>query len=223
MGGSGIRGAIAHVNAKTLREMNADRDTRTSLVMGLKDWNNHQHWSEFSRTYSKLIFSVARQAGLTEQEAEDVVQETTLTIAKKMDEFEYDPQHCSFKGWLLHCTQLRIMDQFRKRPKMNLRHPANSEFADRTDTMNRIPDPDSLPMERIWEEEWRRNKVEVALLRLKNRLKPEHFQLFYLSVVKNVSVGQVASMLGLTSARVYLIRHRVAKLVKKEIQELGEE
>lgn len=38
-----------------------------------------------------------------------------------------------------------------------------------------------------------------------------------------MGVGQVASMLGLTSAQVYLIRHRVAKLVKKEIQKLGEE
>lgn len=77
-------------------------------------------------------------------------------------------------------------------------------------------------METIWEDEWKKNIVEVALNRLKDRLKPEHVQLFYLSVVKNLGVREVAAMLGLTSARVYLIRHRIAKVVKKEIELIGE-
>ena len=88
--------------------------------------------------------------------------------------------------------------------------------------MDGIPDPQSLQVETIWEDEWKKNIVEVALNRLKDRLKPEHFQLFYLSVVKHFGVREVAAMLGMTSARVYLIRHRIAKVVRKEIELIGE-
>ncbi len=112
--------------------MHTDNDTRSSLVRGLKNWDDQQHWSDFASTYSKLIFSVARQAGLSEQEAEDVVQETTLTVAKKMEEFEYDPKSCSFKGWVMRCTQLRILDQLRKRQPSGQESLRNGDDTKRT-------------------------------------------------------------------------------------------
>jgi RNA polymerase sigma-70 factor (ECF subfamily) len=72
-------------------------------------------WREFFDTYWLLIYSVARKAGLTETEAQEAVQETVISVAKKMPEFNYDPQAGSFKGFLLQTTGWRITDQFRKR------------------------------------------------------------------------------------------------------------
>lgn len=202
--------------------MNTQDDTRSSMVRGLKDWNDDKHWSAFVGLYSKLIFSVARQAGLNEEEAEDVVQETTLTVAKKMQEFEYDRERCSFKGWLMRCTQLRIVDQLRKRQANTRPDLTRQDNGDRTGTLNSIPDSSPLPLETIWENEWKKSIVEVALERLKDRLKPEHIQLFYLTMVQNLGVRKVAAMLDVTSAHVYLVRHRVAKLVKQEIESMSD-
>ena len=89
--------------------------TRRSLVSRLRRWDDQASWDEFFNMYWRLIYSVAIKAGLTDQEAEDVVQETVIGVAKKMGEFRYDPTVCSFRGWLLHVTRLRIQDQFRKR------------------------------------------------------------------------------------------------------------
>src|SRR6478672_13648173 len=89
--------------------------TRRSLVDRLANWDDRKRWQEFFDTYWKLIFSAARKSGLTEVEAQEVVQETIITVAKKVGQLRYDPARGSFKGWLLHITRWRIADQFRKR------------------------------------------------------------------------------------------------------------
>ena len=89
--------------------------TRRSLVDRLADWGDQLRWQEFFDTYSKLIYSAARRSGLTDAEAQEVVQETVITVAKNIDKLKYDPAIGSFKGWLLQITRWRIADQFRKR------------------------------------------------------------------------------------------------------------
>ena len=60
----------------------------------------------------------------------------------------------------------------------------------------------------------------AAMERVKLRVKPEHFQLFYLSAVKGLSTREVARMLQVSAGQVYLIRHRLAKEVKREVEHL---
>src|SRR6266850_6313300 len=56
--------------------------TRRSLVEHLADWGDQLRWQEFFDTYSKLIHSAARRSGLTDVEAQEVVQEPVITVAK---------------------------------------------------------------------------------------------------------------------------------------------
>ena len=79
--------------------------TRWSLIGRLKDWGDQQSWQEFFDAYWKLIYSIALKAGLSDAEAQDVVQETVLSVAKKMPEFKCDPAAGSFKSWLLTLTR----------------------------------------------------------------------------------------------------------------------
>src|SRR5436190_14466807 len=89
--------------------------TRASLLERLKDPGDQASWNRFYDIYHDLIFSVARRAGLNEAEAGEVVQDTLISVAKKMPEFTYDPGKDSFKGWLLTVVRWRIRDQFAKR------------------------------------------------------------------------------------------------------------
>ena len=89
--------------------------TRASLLSRLKHSDDSESWRVCFETYWKLIFNAARRAGLTETEAEDVVQETLLTVARSIQTFQYDKNRGSFKGWLLKTTAWRVQDQFRKR------------------------------------------------------------------------------------------------------------
>src|SRR5262245_5224284 len=91
--------------------------TRRSLLSRLRDWDNEERWRDFFYTYWRLIHGLAMKCGLTESEAQDVVQETMLSVAKQMPGFKYDPALGSFKGWLLQITRRRIADQMRKRAR----------------------------------------------------------------------------------------------------------
>jgi RNA polymerase sigma-70 factor (ECF subfamily) len=192
--------------------------TRRSLVERLGDWNDRKRWQQFFDSYWRLIHGTARKAGLTEAEAQEVVQETLITVAKKIDQLRYDPAIGSFKGWLLNITRWRIADQFRKRRPADARASASPHREPRTSTIERLPDPAGAELEAIWDEEWRRNTLQAAVARVKRKIEPKQYQIFDCYVFKHWPAQKVAAELRVTLAQVYLAKHRVAALLKKEIE-----
>src|SRR5205814_8862902 len=89
--------------------------TRHSLLNRLKDWGDQASWQDFFDTYWRLIYNVAVKAGLTDTQAQDVVQETVIAVARKIPELKADPAHGSLSAWLVRLTRWRIAEQFRKR------------------------------------------------------------------------------------------------------------
>jgi len=127
--------------------------TRHSLLARMKDWDDQRSWQDFFNTYWRLIYAVAIQSGLTHTEAEEVVQETVISVAKKISDFKNDPALGSFKSWLMLITRRRIADQFRKRPRSVDFLGGQPDERSRTDVMERVPDPASLSLDAVWEEQ----------------------------------------------------------------------
>jgi len=200
--------------------MNADDSiaTRASLLGRLKNREDHASWQEFFDTYWMLIYRVAKKAGLTDVEAQDIVQETVIAMANKLPGFIYDPKVCSFKTWMLRLTRWRIIDTLRKRLPQSA--PAADSNGTATSALDRIPDESSLKLDAVWDEEWEKSLLSAALQRVKPHLKPEHYQIFDLYALRQLPVSQVAEIMGVSAARVYLIKHRVAALVRREVQQL---
>ena len=192
--------------------------TRLSLLARLKNWDDNEGWKRFFDTYWRLIYGTAIKAGLSDAEAQDVVQETVIAVAKKMNEFKYDPALGSFKGWLRNLARWRIADQLRKRT--NAAYP--TLYRDETDSPEQTLAelPDSAAAEAVWEAEWRENLMNVALTNVRSRVKEEHYQMFDLYVVKQWSAGRVARTLEVSMGQVYLAKYRVGSLIKKEVRRL---
>jgi RNA polymerase sigma factor (sigma-70 family) len=190
--------------------------TRKSLVDRLADWNDRKRWQQFFDSYWKLIDRTARKAGLTESEAQEVVQETLITVAKKIDGLKYDPALGSFKGWLLNITRWRIADQFRKRKRAG-EQPARTRRDEReTATIDRIPDPAGFDLDAAWDEEWYKNLRQAATERVKKKVSAKQYQIFDCYVLKQWPVQKVAKELRVSVAQVYLAKHRLSALLKKE-------
>jgi RNA polymerase sigma-70 factor (ECF subfamily) len=194
--------------------------TRASLLGRLKDWQDEESWREFFNIYRQLIFSFAIKSGLTEAEAEDVVQETVISVAKTIKEFEYDPERCRFKSWLRHLAQKRIADCFRKRPREQLLPRTVSGDTARTAAMERVPSEDNL--ESIWEEEWQKRLLDAAIERVKTQVSAEQYQMFDFYVLKKMPARKVTAALGTSVGQLYLAKHRISKLIKKEVRRLEE-
>lgn len=196
--------------------------TRATLLQRLKDWQDHASWQQFFDTYWKLIYRFARKAELTDQEAQDVVQETMFAVAKHMPTFSYDPARGSFKGWLLNMARWRVIDQLRKRQPLNFKHRVRTDSSTTTgtDTVDGIADPAGQSLDQHWEAEWRKNLREAALDNVKRRIDPEKYQLFDCYVNKEFEAEKVAATFGVSVNQVYQAKHRITKMLETEIARL---
>lgn len=195
--------------------------TRQSLLSRLRDWDDQQSWQEFFDNYWRLIYGAAIKTGLSDAEAQDVVQETILTVAKKMPGFKYDPSIGSFRSWLLLITRRRIADyledQSRERGVSKDELPQTN--ADEAETLS----PSSHEFEEIWESEWEKNLISAALERVKSQVSPRQFQIFDCHVLQRWPAREVIETLKVNVGQVYLAKHRVGSLLKKEIKRLEKE
>ncbi len=199
--------------------------TRTSLLRRLKQWEDQESWRDFFETYWKLIYSAAVKAGLNDAEAQDVVQDTVIAVAKKIEDFKYDPAGDSFKGWLLYLTRKRVALHYRKRERdrggpARACDEAGSFSTNAVLQLEQLPDPALSEFESIWNEEWERSLTDAALARVKQEVSPKQFQIFNFYVLKQWSVQDVGKTLGVTTAQIYLAKHRISALVKKELKRL---
>ncbi len=193
--------------------------TRYSLLSRLQNWDDQDSWKDFFDTYWRLIYAVALKSGLTETEAQEVVQETIISVAKNIQKFKRDRGLGSFKGWLRNLTRWRIADQLRKRKQAGLEGNNFSGQLSSGFDLEQIPCPPEV--EAVWEEEWRENLLKAALENVRRRVKEEHYQMFDFYVVKAWPVVKVAQTLGVNVAQVYLVKYRIGMLIKKEIRRLG--
>lgn len=198
--------------------------TRKSLIARLDNWEDQRTWDEFYKTYWRLIYAVGMKAGLRSEEAFDVVQETILSIAKQSKKNMYDPEKGSFKSWLMNMTRWRINDQFRKRKKDTAM--SVSEWGDegrKTSIIDSVEDTKAGTLERLWEVEWKKNLADAALARVKAQVSPKQYQIFDCYVIREWDAEKVRKHLDVSMSQVYLAKHRVGKILKKELARLDKD
>ncbi len=194
--------------------------TRQSLLSRLKNLSDQTSWKRFFDTYWRLIYDVARKAGMTDAEAQDIVQETIIGVARRIPEFRYNREVCSFKTWLLQMTRWRIVDHFRKKQYRNQGQKLPREEHLETGLLERQVEPVVGDLEAVWDEEWRKNLMNAAIQRVKNRVRPSAYQMFHLHVLKKFPVKTVAQKLGVKAAEVYFAKYKVSALLRREIKAL---
>ncbi len=193
--------------------------TRATLLDRLKNWEDQSSWQEFFDIYWKLIYRFARKAGLTDAEAQDVVQDTLVAVAKHMPTFKYDPTVGSFKAWLLNLTRWRIVDQFRKRGPI-APHSPDAGDTSRTATVERVPDEKSPDWESLWETDWQQTVFEAAMNRVRRQLDPQKFQIFDFYVNHEWPPDKVAQAFNVAVNQVYLVKNRVTEMLREEVRRL---
>jgi RNA polymerase sigma factor (sigma-70 family) len=192
--------------------------TRESLLTRLRNWEDAASWQCFFDTYWKLIYKTAKSAGLSDREAQEVVQSTLIAVCKSIRNFQYDPCRGSFKNWLRHTTTWRIQDHLRKKEREEI-DPTTRLCADWTALdQGESSLPDAIGGN--WESDWDENLREAALERVKQQVAPKQFQIFDLAVLKQWPTSRVAKAFDVNTAYVYLTKHRLRAQLKAELKKL---
>jgi len=189
--------------------------TRQSLLTRLKDHADHEGWRRFFDTYAGIIQGLARTAGCSAAEADDVLQETMLSVAREMPGFRYDPALGSFKGWLFQITRRRVADHFRRR------RPGDARGSD-TQIPEQLADSGEEKLNLKWEAEWRIHQLQLACERVKKQVSASQWQMFDLSTLQAWPMDRITGLLGVNRAQVYMSKMRVSRLIKRAVENCAE-
>jgi RNA polymerase sigma-70 factor (ECF subfamily) len=197
--------------------------TRSSLLINLRTLEDTASWQEFFDTYQRSIFGLAMKCGLSRAEAEEVVQETMVTVARKMPEFKYDRALGSFKGWLFTITRRAVRKQLRRRRSRNELESSPDAIveneAEELDASAEVADP-TVDFAEQWEEDWRLSLLDMAIDRVRRRIKPKQFQMFDLYVKQQRPMADVTRILNVNAAQVYMAKLRVSGAIRSEMAQL---
>jgi RNA polymerase sigma factor (sigma-70 family) len=177
--------------------------TELKLINRLADAADHSAWTTFVERYRPPIRRTALRAGLSETDAEEVVQRTFIAVHRSLG--TYAPHLSRFRTWLGGIVRNRIHEVVRETKgqpqqlRVRSENPAGAERPQSVPTVEPY-----LP----FEEEDERELDAQAWERLKSELRPVHWQVLYDLVVRGHSAGEVAKKYGLQRGNVYVIKLR---------------
>ena len=197
--------------------------TSVSLIQAIKDQCDASSWERFYHIYHPLLFRYSCSLGLSQTDAEDLVQETVVSVSKSIETFQYEPQRSRFKGWLFTIIKRKFIDLRRsQKRKKHLLHTDLDQSAAEISMMSAEASQSEGPDQQLWERDWEAFVKERTFKRLKERFKIEYLQIFDLAVNKEWSTSRIAEHLKISKASVYLKLHRMRRALRKERQTLLE-
>jgi RNA polymerase sigma-70 factor (ECF subfamily) len=192
----------------------SDSGTRITLLGRLlKDPTNQAVWSEFVEHYGGKIYGWCRKWNLQEADAQDVTQDVLVKLADKMKTFRYDPSG-SFRAWLKTITRHAWQDFLDNRKRL-VQGSGDSGVLTMLESVEAHDD-----LLKHLEEEFDREILEEAMLRVRLRVAPQTWEAFRLTTMEGLSGAEAAERIPMRATQVYVAKHRVQKLLQEEVQKL---
>lgn len=169
-------------------------------------------WQDFIRRYRPRIHAQCLALMLQPADAEDVTQAVLLKLLAKMPEFHYDPSR-SFRAWLKTVTRHAVADLLAERK--GERGSGDSAVVRLLDNVQ-ARECLAQQVEAAYDQEL----LDEALRRVQAQVADQHWQVFRRTALEGLSGAAAGQQLGLSAATVYMIKSRVQKLVREEVERL---
>jgi RNA polymerase sigma factor (sigma-70 family) len=192
--------------------------TRPSLLARIKDTGDRQAWAEFVDIYAPLVYGFAQKQGLQDADAADLTQEVLGAVARSAARLDYDPARGTFRGWLFRVVRNELCDFGAARR----RHRPGTGDTDVKRWLDEQPAP-SADEAAAWERDYERQLFALACDQVRRDFQETTWQAFWLTAIQGKSGKEVAGVLGLSTAAVYLARRRVTGRLREQIDYLRAE
>ena len=165
-------------------------------------------WNELVERFQRLIITIPRRAGLSEEQAADVFQEVFLTLFEKLDEIE-QPER--IRSWLVTTAKFKTWGAVRG--TKNLYLPATDEEMEAE--MANLPDNAPLADARLIELE-QQHQIRTALNELEEKCRAI-LSMIYLRDTA-ASYAEVAREIGVGETSISPLRARCLKKLEKVLK-----
>jgi RNA polymerase sigma-70 factor (ECF subfamily) len=190
-------------------------DTRASLILKIGDSRDAQAWDEFVHLYRPVIYRLARQRGLQDADAQEVVQEALLAVSRKVEHWVPDVERGRFRDWLFVIARNISIDFLTRR-----KHRAWGNGAvDYQHLLQATAGEDPALIE-SFDIEYHREMLRLAAERVQGDVKERTWRAFWMCAVEETHANEVAQRLRMSIGSVYIARSRVLARLRKEVQRL---
>lgn len=191
--------------------------TRASLLLRLRDPQDHEAWVEFVTLYEPVTYRLLRRHGLQDADAREVMQDLLMAVNRSIDRWDPAKERGSFRGWLQRVVRNLVINWLKQRQ----RRAIAAGGSDLQAMLERLPD-DSGPETVEFDQELRRAQFQRAADQVRGEVQSATWKAFWETGVVGTSPVDAAKKLGMTVGAIRVAKCRVlARLqaVAKEIEE----
>jgi RNA polymerase sigma-70 factor, ECF subfamily len=189
-------------------------ETRASLILRLPNASDVAAWDEFVSLYSPSVVRVAARLGLQTADAENVLQEVLLRVAKSIDQWLDRTDRGGFRPWLLRIARNETINLLTRKAT----RPFAPVLSGLGSNLEQLPDP-SDELATAIDLEYEKEVFLWAAEQVREAVSEHTWQAFWLSHIEGLATEEVSKRLGLRPANIYFAKSRVMHRLKQLVQQ----
>jgi RNA polymerase sigma-70 factor (ECF subfamily) len=170
-------------------------------------------WRRLVRLFAPVVRYWSRQAGVPEQDIQDVTQEVFAALAARLGDFRDDRARTSFPNWLYGIAQNKILDYFRHRRETAIGGPGGQEWLQDLPAPSADPESSDVPLDGF-------DLYQRALGLARSKFEERTWRAFWRVAIDDLSPAEVAGEMGMTGDAVRQAKSRVIRRLKAEFGDL---
>ncbi len=197
-----------------MRSLPSAGTTDDAMIANVRD-NIPEDWSQFVHKYTPLVYHWCRKSGFQTEDSSDIAQNVFYSVFQAIDNFSKDNQSHSFRSWLWKITRFRICDYL----KSNMNKPIANGGSEMNQFLKEHAGPFLDPSSST-DEDSLVNILYVAMATVSSQVNEQTWQAFEMLSFEAYSPKEVAEELEMTPAAVRMLKSRVLKRLKDEIEKM---
>lgn len=190
--------------------------TSISLLERLHD-DHSGAWNQWQAIYAPMLRAWMRRYDVQDADADDLIQEVMLAVAKEVGTFDHNGRYGAFRSWLKRILVHRLRDFWRARQRRAVATGDSDVFQ----RLKQLEDPAS-ELSQLWDHEHDRYVLGKLLVLAEPNFAPETWRAFRRVVIDRVSAVEVATECGMTPNAVFVAKSRVLSRLRQEAAGLVE-
>lgn len=192
-------------------------ETRASLILRLQDARDVVAWDCFESIYAPVIHRVALRQGLQPSDAENVVQEVMMRVAKSVNNWLNNSQRGPFRAWLIRIARNETMRLLTRPSTQPWNQLGESHFQ-----LANLPHQEAKVASELTAE-FQREVFLWAAEKVRAEVEESTWLAFWLTHIEGLSVAEAAKQLNVKPGNIYFGRSRVMNRLKLSVLQFEEE
>lgn len=189
-------------------------ETRASLILRLHNAEDVAAWDTFVNIYAPAVFRVAIRQGMQTADADNLVQEVLLSVAKSVSGWLEREDRGSFRAWLLRISKNHAINMLTRRQTRAL----GTDGMEAERLLAAVPASDEL-LNSQFELEYQRQVFQWASRQVQESVAEHTWQAFWLTQIEGMTIEDTAKQLSTNVGNIYFARSRVMSRLRELVKQ----